>query len=138
MCSPLVIGQHGGFYGVGRFASDVEHEVEISDEWLSWGWHESTQSKVHPIAMFKKIGNYSLSKRNENRITLVSFLRPRFSYLADSQPIASQMLSYFSDQFAFVEHLPSVICDKLTIRLLPKDYGWDQIARCVIVSLVCV
>ena len=36
--TPLVIGQHGGHYGMTPWAFHEEHQVSISDAWLSWGW----------------------------------------------------------------------------------------------------
>ena len=47
--SPLVIGQHGGHYGVGRWSFAEDHEIAISDSYLSWGWTEATQPKVESV-----------------------------------------------------------------------------------------
>jgi putative transferase (TIGR04331 family) len=43
--------------------------------------------------------------------------------------IAGQMLSYFEDQFSFVNHLPNRIRKKLYVRLYPTDHGWHQKER---------
>lgn len=37
---PLVIGQHGGHMGMNPFAFHEEHQITISDKWLSWGWSD--------------------------------------------------------------------------------------------------
>ena len=39
MNTPLVIGQHGGFYGMNMFSS-FEHDIKIADKYFSWGWDD--------------------------------------------------------------------------------------------------
>ena len=46
--SPLVIGQHGGHYGVGRCSFPEDHEIAISDCYLTWGWDQKGQPRSNP------------------------------------------------------------------------------------------
>ena len=40
--SKLVIGQHGGFFGISKFPSYAErHELSVADKYLTWGWRSS-------------------------------------------------------------------------------------------------
>jgi hypothetical protein len=56
--SKLVLAQHGGHFGISRFASFAErHELSVADKYLTWGWSDSsicteafvlTQASVKP------------------------------------------------------------------------------------------
>lgn len=126
--SPLIIGQHGGHYGVGRWSFAEDHEIAISDRFLSWGWSEPSQPKVRPVGQLKSKRAIRVRRRGKGAL-LVTAVLPRYSYWMYSTPVASQWLSYFDDQFAFVESLPDAIRKEVTVRLFPDDLGWDQAGR---------
>ena len=47
--SKLVIGQHGGYYGISEFPSSFErHEFDIADRYISWGWNSKGISIAGP------------------------------------------------------------------------------------------
>lgn len=126
--SPLVIGQHGGHYGVGRWSFGEDHEIAICDRFLSWGWSEDSQPKVRPVGQLKS----KRARRARGRrggVLLVTAVLPRYSYWMYSTPVAGQWLNYFDDQFVFVGALPEAIRRELTVRLFPEDLGWDQLGR---------
>ncbi len=127
--SPLVIGQHGGHYGVGRWLFLEDHETAISDCYLSWGWTEPGQPKIRRLGQFKT--NLPLRVRHAEQpwALLVTNVAPRYSYFMYSAVISRQWLDYFEDQFTFVDTLPARIRDALIVRLYPEDYGWDQADR---------
>ena len=126
---PLVIGQHGGHYGLGLWSFTEDHQIAISDRYLSWGWSEAACDRVVPVGQLK--AKYPLGTRHakQPRALLVTAVHPRYSYLMYSTPVARQWLDYFDDQFSFVEQLPQSIQEALTVRLYPQDFGWDQLAR---------
>jgi putative transferase (TIGR04331 family) len=127
--SPLVIGQHGGHYGIGRWSFVEDHEIAISDSYLSWGWSEARQPKVKPIGQLKSKQPLGVRHAEQSGILLVTTLSPRFSYFLYSIMVARQWIDYLNDQYTFVECLPSSIRHALTIRLYTQDWGWDQVAR---------
>jgi putative transferase (TIGR04331 family) len=127
--APLVIGQHGGHYGMGRWSFLEDHEVTISDCYLSWGWVEPTQSKIRPVGQFSRKSPTRTRHARQPLALLVASNVPRQSYWMLSTTVSSQMLDYFQDQFRFVDHLPRKIQAALIVRLYPVDYGWDQSAR---------
>ena len=127
--SPLVIGQHGGHYGIGRWSFTEDHEITICDHYLSWGWSEPEQFKVKPVGQLKLKLPLAVRHADQNNILLVTAALPRFSYFMFSTIVSRQWLDYFSDQCAFVENLPAHIRESLTVRLYSHDYGWDQSAR---------
>ena len=127
--SPLVIGQHGGHYGIGRWSYHEDHEVAISDCYLSWGWSEPDQPKVKPVGQLKGKRPLGVRHAEQAGALLVITMHTRYGYPIRSMIIARQYLDYLDDQYVFVESLPVHIRKALTVRLTRHDYGWDQVAR---------
>lgn len=124
----LVIGQHGGHYGMTPFSFTEDHQIEISDKWLSWGWSDICRPKITPVGNFKA-GIKLLKYNNNGAALMVEGAFPRYSYYLYAVPIASQWLKYFESQKIFINSLPSHIRDMLILKLYPNDYGWDQAER---------
>ena len=127
--SPLVIGQHGGGYGMGRWSFNQDHEITICDRYLSWGWSEPGQPKVKPVGQLKAKHPVEVRIAEQSGALLVTTTVPRLSYHMFSATVSRQWLDYFDDQCAFIENLPSHIREALTVRLYSQDYGWDQASR---------
>ena len=127
--APLIIGQHGGHYGMGLWSFTEQHQMAISDRYLSWGWMEPGNLRIVPVGQVKAKAPSSVHHARKPRALLVTVVHPRFSYWMYSTPVAGQWLDYFEDQFSFVSQLPKTIQDALTVRLYPLDFGWDQAAR---------
>jgi putative transferase (TIGR04331 family) len=126
--TPLLIGQHGGFFGIGDWDSTEDHQYDISDGWLSWGWDDKKHPQVSPVGNLKMIG-YKMEWDPQGYALMVEMAIPRQSYHLYSIPIATQWLDYFYDQCRFVESLPEKIRRSLLVRLYVHDYGWCQVAR---------
>jgi len=127
--TPLIIGQHGGHYGIGRWNFQEEHELAIADYYFSWGWTDPMHRHIKPIG---KIKPPSFSKRGYKtpyRATLVTTTLQRYSGPMISSFMSTQYLDYLQDMFVFVDHLPSAVRQNLIVRLYPHDEGWSQEAR---------
>jgi len=127
--SPLIIGQHGGHYGIGRWSFSEEHELSISDCYFSWGWTDPKHRHIKPIGKFKPTSLNMQTYKAPYRATLVTTTLQRYSGSMISSFMSSQYLDYLQDMFAFVAHLPEVIKQNLTVRLYPRDEGWNQAER---------
>jgi putative transferase (TIGR04331 family) len=127
--SPLVIGQHGGHYGMGRWSFLEDHETAISDCFLSWGWAEAGQPQVRPLGQLKAKRPLGIRHAEQPGALLVFNTAPRQSAVMFSAMVSSQWLDYFDDQCAFLEALPPSIRRAMTVRLHVQDDGWDQVAR---------
>jgi putative transferase (TIGR04331 family) len=127
--SPLILGQHGGHLGTGRWSFVEDHEVAISDRYLSWGWSDSGRPNIVPTCQLKARRPLGVRHSQQSGALLVTVAFPRFSYWMYSAIIARQWLDYFEDQCSFVAHLPTHIREVLTVRLYRQDFGWDQVAR---------
>lgn len=125
----LVIGQHGGNYGMALWSFMEDHQIAIADRFLTWGWSQPEQSKITPVGNFKGFGRQSIAD-NAGIALLVEMTIPRHSYHMYSAPVAAgQWLEYFADQSRFVEALPEVLRDQLLVRLYSQDYGCGQKQR---------
>ena len=127
--SPLVIGQHGGHYGMGRWSFIEDHETTICDRYLSWGWSEPGQPKIKLLGQLKAKHPLEVRIAEQSGALLVTATVPRLSYFMYSVIVSRQWLDYFDDQCAFIENLPAHIREALTVRLYSQDYGWDQVSR---------
>ncbi len=125
---PFVVGQHGGMFGVARWIVDEDHQVAISDSWLSWGWEDEKNPRVKPAGNFKMAGR-NLGWDPKGGALMVEMTQQRYSCTMHSSPMASQWLGYFEDQCRFVEALPKALREQLLVRLYSHDCGWDQKQR---------
>lgn len=126
--APLVVGQHGGTYGVSECNFFEDHEREISDLWISWGWEAKNDNKIKPISNLRLIGA-KLGWDPQGGILLVQMTMPRYSYHLFSSLLASQWLDYFADQSRFIAALPQSLHGQVLARLSANDYGWCQKQR---------
>ena len=42
----LIIGQHGGAFGISKLHWPEKFEIGISDKFLSWGWNDKKEKKL--------------------------------------------------------------------------------------------
>ena len=120
---PLVIGQHGGNFGMARWSFEEEHQIAIANRFLTWGWREEESEKTTPVGAIKVFGKKTIPDRQGGAL-MIEMMLPRMSYYMYSVPVASQWLDYFEDQCRFVKALPQVVRDQLLIRLYPHEFGW--------------
>ncbi|EMO45745.1 LIC12162 family protein [Leptospira santarosai] len=126
---PLILSQHGGYYGIGKISFLEDHEKKISNRYLTWGWHDEEFTNVVPnfsVKFAKKKDIYYNPKGNG---LLVEHCMPRYSYWMQSVPVAGQILRYFDDQYLFIKHLSPKVKSKFVIKLYPQDYDWNQKER---------
>ena len=126
---PLVLGQHGGLYGIGKWSFVESHELAICDRYISWGWRELSQDKVIPVGMIKAKKPLHVEHASKSKLLLVTLVPPRYSFCPASCVFSRQWLDYFNDQCLFVEKLSRSIQNSVTVRMYSHDYGWDHKAR---------
>jgi putative transferase (TIGR04331 family) len=126
--SLLVIGQHGGNYGMARWGFTEDHQIAICDRFLTWGWRQQGQKKITPVGNLKSFGKQGIWDKDGVAL-LVEMAVPRASYHMYSIPVAGQWLDYFEDQCRFVQALPEELRDQVIVRLYSQDYDWSQKQR---------
>ena len=118
---PLVIGQHGGNFGISKFSFYEKHQLSISDAFLSWGWKKKEYKNIFPIGNLKIIEK-SINYDPNGKALLVELFVPRYSYYIYALPISSgQWLTYFKEQCRFIAALPLPIQQKIIVRLFRHD-----------------
>lgn len=126
----LIIGQHGGNFGVGLWSFAEDHQFLVSDRFLSWGWTSTQTSKITPIGNFKVFGTKKQASDPKGKVLLVEMAIPRYSYHMYSVPVSAiQYLHYFEEQCRFVQALPEELRPQLLVRLYSEDYGLSQSQR---------
>lgn len=125
---PLIIGQHGGHFGMNPFSFHEEHQITIADKWLSWGWSDQTRLQITPIGNLNSFGR-AVEYNPLGGALMVEMTMPRYSYHLYAAPLSRQWLDYLIEQQTFLKKLPYELREQVLLRLDRTDYGWDQIAR---------
>ena len=126
--SQLAISQHGGHFGMNPFSFHEEHQIKISDKWISWGWSDCTRPQIVPVGIVKEADRMMDYDPNGGGL-MVEMTMPRYSYHLYAAPISRQYLDYFDDQKKFLQELPTALRKQVLVRLYVHDYGWDQVER---------
>lgn len=115
--APLVIGQHGGFYGVGRAVAGEDHQVEIADRFLTWGWKDD-RSGVYPQFALSNLGRKKQVSTPEGELLLVTVPIRMVSFKCNSwATAANQSQAFVQDQLRFAATLSPNILRKLVLRI---------------------
>jgi putative transferase (TIGR04331 family) len=123
--SKLLIGQHGGFYGLSEFPSSFErHEFDIADRYISWGWNSEGISIAGPALI---LVNQRFIKRIDPRLLIVVtdqlFTYPRsiFGDIDESSPYLSNVQTLVEN----LEHIGNHVLVRVPIT--HGDSGNSQI-----------
>lgn len=116
--TPLVIGQHGGNFGIAKWAFTEDHQILISDQFVSWGWKRKEFNNIFPFGAFPFFGSRTLKIKENGKIVLIQRKFVHYSYQMASSPVATgQYLEYLNNQKKLIEKLPPIIKKNLLIRL---------------------
>lgn len=115
----LVLAQHGGCYGTSLFHSREQHELSISDRYLTWGWEKEGFGNIAPIGNFT---NKKLPKSDIHGKALIGLTQGNdYTSFLESTPLsAGQWDKYQEQQLHFVGLFSSEFLSNLKIRLYPS------------------
>lgn len=125
--SKLYHGQHGGVYGQYLFSSAEDHELDICDKYLSWGWKDKN-SKIIPVGVLKNLTKLNY-KKNSKKFLLVLRSQSRYTHRLNSNAGSNQILKYFDNLIEFVSKLRESVRNNLIIRLHARRTGWFEDIR---------
>jgi putative transferase (TIGR04331 family) len=129
----LVIGQHGGHFGSGKFNSALDNDLTISDKYVSWGWGKKDYSLIKGLPANKLIclkpRDANHNSRTYKRIHMILSSYPRYSYRLYSIPFGPAWLETIKFQSIFVKHLSKKVQNELNIRPYMNNMGWDEAQR---------
>ena len=121
---PLVVGQHGGHYGIGLLNQTEDHQVRIADVFATWGWSDKKNKNVISLPAMK-LHSEPVNCNVKGDILLVTASSPRYFYCHFSTPIAGQFVDYLDDQIRFCKSLKDSWKDMLKIRTDADIFGWE-------------
>ena len=110
--SRLILGQHGGHYGISRFPSFAErHECNVADTYLTWG--ASTCRNATPGIILTILGKRKPFRRGSKLVLITDHLwsQKRSQFIDIDQ--TSDYASHIAD---VVNSLPPRICSQSIIR----------------------
>lgn len=123
---PLIIGQHGGSYGISRWNSNEDHQIAISNKYFTWGWRKKNCQNIVPTGILKNFPK-QVSYCPHGYALMVQACVPRYSYHMYSLPVGTnQFEKYLKNQWKFVDALPKKLRKELLVRLYPEDYQMCQ------------
>ena len=122
----LIVGQHGGNLGNSLFNQTEDHQINIADHFISWGWESSTNSSIKSLPSLK-LSTQDIKYQNNGKVLHVLTSYPKYFYCHYSIPVADQFLSYIGDQISFLKHLDTNVLDNLIIKPDPSfaNNSWD-------------
>jgi putative transferase (TIGR04331 family) len=111
--SRLLLGQHGGYYGISKYPTFAErHELSVSDLYLTWGWKPSSSSFGGII--LTTVG--SRRKRNKSRSRALLVTDEIWSHPRSAYTDISETSNYLDHLGLLVGSLPSHIQQSLELR----------------------
>ena len=121
----LIHGQHGGVYGQYLFSTIQDHELDVCDKFLSWGWKNSKNEKIIPFGIIKNITKIKYNKKND-KILLILKSQTRYTHRINSYSGSFQLHNYFKECINFCKKIDHLIKnDKLTVRIHARRY-WNE------------
>lgn len=124
--SKLILAQHGGRYGNVKRFFELDHETEISDNFISWG-KKKFHKKVVNFGTIKSIKEFrALRVNNSKNILFVMLSKGRFIRGVDSEINLKELYNYYNNICPkFYSGLENKLKKYLTFRSNQKVY-WNE------------
>jgi putative transferase (TIGR04331 family) len=128
----LVIGQHGGFYGLAKNSAPEDHQVRIADRFLTWGWHDK-RLNTYPLFCLTAFNIRPRKQPIDGDLLLITTPWPPFTNYLSSFPLGlGQSRKHFIDQLELTNSLGPCIQEHLVWRIhesADKKYGTNYITE---------
>lgn len=119
--APFVIGQHGGFVGLAKRHPGIDHQLQLCDRYLSWGWSDAG-GLVCPTGVLTNIGKPRTRLNTSGNLLLVTTPIQLYAFRVTSWPVgANQSAAFAAEQVRFGGALPPSIRRTLTVRIIEAD-----------------
>ena len=124
--SKLVLGTHGGSYGHYDLHFSEKHEIEISDQYLTWGWKNKTIDKVIPIGIIRPQIKF-LKKKKTNRLTVIIPAMTVFEKSIESHiSLIKNKKLIFKPVFKILDNLDPDLKKNLLLRFYNRNFGCNE------------
>ena len=120
--------QHGGGYGIHKLEPMLDHELKVTDVFISWGWRKDKKN-VLPLpapGISENIRKYEWRGvgRKKGVFLFVSIEVSRYHDIFQSFPIGPQFKNYILWQRRFFLALKSKVRSVFLVRRHRTDRGW--------------
>jgi putative transferase (TIGR04331 family) len=123
---PLVIGQHGGFSGVGKRHPGEDHNVKVSDRYLAWAGQDEGPV-VYPAPILTNIGKRVATWNPSGNLLLVTVPIRLLALRNMSWPVGpNQSAKFVGEQLRFARALCESSRASLVVRI---DEAFDKKMR---------
>ena len=118
----LLVLQHGGGYGITEERGYENYEVNISDNFLSWGWSDKDRLKIIPLGILRMHSNRTRLYKKYNKAILVEFTDSVYLNTLHGAINTSWEL-YFENQLAFYGALSEKSKRGMEVKLQPGTFN---------------
>ena len=118
----LIYGQHGGSYGVNKVTFSEDHEIKISDKYISWGWKDKNSNKKIINLGIITNRNKILRKKNSNKLLIILRIVKKYFHLMHSGICTEQSKDYISYCTNLFNNLSSEVKKNSILRLQTNAY----------------
>jgi len=117
--------QHGGNYGASSYLFNEQHELEITDQYFTWGWKDNLNKKIIPSPAQKLLDiiRYFPGRSVCDDILYLGTSGSRF--LLQFPEVPEKFPKYYGNQVEFISNLSSILTKRLKIRLHNEDGIWQ-------------
>ena len=124
---PLIIGQHGGSFGVALINQSEQHQLKVANKFLSWGWKSDFTNNIVRFPSLQLSGAPPIKGNPNGKILHVLSSMPRYFYQHFSMPLAGQFINYLKNQIKFLNELDIYASKRISIRPdnSGKKTGWN-------------
>ena len=119
----LIYGQHGGSYGINKIIFSEDHEIKISDRYISWGWKKNNE-KINNFGIISNTRKFSRKENSDKLLILFRLLNKYFFSMGsgDDTELAKDYISYCT---SFFNNLSSEIRKNTVLRLQTNSADSD-------------
>ena len=127
MGAKLLLGTHGGCYGHFNIHGQEDHERQISNLYLTYGWKDKNDSKVKPLGMTRPLPKFNKDKK-KFLLTMILPSAPLFNACKDSRTDHIRNKKYIIEPcFKIIDNLNDKIkFNDLLIRTIPRNLGMGE------------
>ena len=125
----LINGQHGGVYGQYKYGHGEEHEIKVSDKYLSWGWKRKNCKNLVPFGMLTTVPINTKVKNKKKVITILNKFSHRYSINLQPGLDYSRKINFFNDLGFILKNLKKKIPNKCLRVLSSFKYRGTRVSN---------
>ena len=130
--SKLIVGQHGGTYGISKFNWQEDYEIDISDKFISYGWTNTKNSKKI-IKFYYLLKNIEYKKKctdiNNYVISIILPVKKNHTPILESCVSRSHDSKFFSFIESYLLRIKKEVRKNFILKFANNNIYNSQIIR---------